>query len=291
MSHKILNSDSIEMLSNSHLDEKIDLTFLDPQFNQNKDYNYFDDNLPDEEYWQLMLKTCRGIYDATSQGGAIYFMQREKNTEQVLKCLRESGWIFQNLIIWKKKTSAVPSNYKYGKQYQIIAFGTKGSSPRVFNKLRISPLLPVNYKFERENGIYVTDVWDDIRELTSGYYAGDEAVRTNEGGRFHKQQSPISLLLRILLSSTGIGDTVFDPFAGIGTTLVVAEQLSRNSIGIEIDPANVDCINQRLTFIREADSIAKYYKDYLYTENLKDIWNPSIVETRRKIKHPHIILI
>lgn len=282
MNYKILHNDSIKLLSNSQLDEKIDLTFLDPPFNQNKDYNYFDDNLPDEEYWQLMLKTCRGIYDATSPGGAIYFMQREKNTEQVLKCLRESGWTFQNLIIWKKKTSAVPSNYKYGKQYQIIAFATKGNSPRVFNKLRISPPLPENYKFERENGIYVTDVWDDIRELTSGYFAGDEAIRTNEGGRFHKQQSPISLLLRILLSSTGIGDTVFDPFAGTGTTLVVAEQLSRKSIGIEIDPANVDCITKRLTFIREADSVAKYYKDYSNTENLKDIWNSSIVETPKK---------
>jgi len=65
---------------------------------------------------------------------------------------------------------------------------------------------------------------------------------------------------------------VFDPFAGTGTTLVVAEQLGRKSIGVEIDPANVKCIDKRLKSIREADSIAKYYKEYINTDNLKEIW-------------------
>jgi len=27
------------------------LTFLDPPFNQGKEYNYFHDSLPDEAYW------------------------------------------------------------------------------------------------------------------------------------------------------------------------------------------------------------------------------------------------
>lgn len=46
----------------------------------------------------------------------------------------------------KKKTSAVPAGYKFRKHYQIIAFATNGINPRVFNKLRISPPLPANYK-------------------------------------------------------------------------------------------------------------------------------------------------
>lgn len=282
MNWKIINTDSIDLLSRNLLAEKVDLTFLDPPFNQNKDYNYFNDDLPDEEYWRLMYEACKGIYNITSEGGAIYFMQREKNSEAVLKCLRESGWSFQNLIIWKKKTSAVPSNNKYGKQYQIIAFATKGVLPRVFNKLRISPPLPAHYKFERVNGVYVTDVWDDIRELTSGYFAGDEAIRDAKGERFHKQQSPIALLLRIILSSSKVDDVVFDPFAGTGTTLVVAEQLGRKSIGIEIDPQNIRCIEQRLNTIRESDSIAKYYNEYIHTENLKEIWGSQKVVVATK---------
>ncbi|MFH2003643.1 MAG: site-specific DNA-methyltransferase [Bacteroidota bacterium] len=269
---KIIQGDCTKFLSEKAFPEKVDFTFLDPPFNQNKDYNYFDDNLPTKEYWEMMHKVCSDIHGNTSVGGAIYFMQREKNAEFVLRCLRESGWSLQNLIIWKKKTSAVPCSKKYGIHYQIIAYATKGS-PRVFNRLRISPPLPANYKYERDNGVYVTDVWDDIRELTSGYFAGGEAIRKSDRERFHKQQSPIALLLRIILSSTKPADVVLDPFAGTGTTLVVAEQLGRKFIGIEIDPDNVQCMKERLNYIRDDDNIEKYYKDFICTENLDEVWH------------------
>ena len=288
MSFKIIQGNCTKELD--RLNTNIDLTFLDPPFNQNKDYNYHNDNLPDEKYWEMMTTVCKGIYEVTSKGGAIYFMQREKNAESVLKCLKETGWIFQNLIIWKKKTSAVPCSNKFGKHYQIIAFATKGAAPRVFNRLRINPPLPSNYKFDRENGVYLTDVWDDIRELTAGYFAGDEALRKSSGDKFHKQQSPLALLLRIILSSTKIGDTVLDPFAGTGTTLVVAEQVGRKSIGIEIDPNNVQCIESRLEVIRESDNIQKFQKDYIYTENLNGIWDVGLDNSAKRHKNKTLSL-
>ena len=271
--YEILEGNCLDILGRNQISQSVDLTFLDPPFNQNKDYAFHNDKLSSEEYWEMMKSVCQHISDVTSDGGAIYFMQREKNTEEVLRCLRESGWTLQNLIIWKKKTSAVPVASKFGKHYQILAYATKGERARVFNRLRISPPLPANYKFERENGVYVTDVWDDIRELTSSYFAGDEAIRLENGERFHKQQSPIALLLRIILSSSQPGDTIFDPFSGTGTTLVSAYQLERNSIGIEIDPKNVSMIKNRVELLREADSVEKYYKDYTYTENLSEIWS------------------
>ncbi|TAL70050.1 MAG: site-specific DNA-methyltransferase [Bacteroidetes bacterium] len=284
--YKIYEGNCLDILS--ILKEKIDLTFLDPPFNQNKEYKFHDDNLSENDYWIMMSEVCKKVFTLTSKGGAIYFMQREKNTEQVLHCLRDTGWTLQNLIIWKKKTSAVPSLNKFGKHYQIIAFATKGEKPRLFNKLRISPPLPPNYKNGYENGIFVTDVWDDIRELTSGYFAGDEAIRNNDGERYHKQQSPVSLLLRIILSSSKIGDTILDPFAGTGTALLVANQLQRQSIGIEIDPENVKCIKTRISKFRESDNINKYYKEYINTENLSELWDVGkqvdIRSNKQKIK-------
>jgi len=288
MSFKIIQGNCTKELD--RLNTNIDLTFLDPPFNQGKEYSEHDDNLPDEVYWQWMQEVCSKVYNLTSQGGAIYFMQREKNAASVLKCLKETGWIFQNLIIWKKKTSAVPCSKKFGKHYQIIAFATKGAAPRVFNRLRINPPLPSNYKFDRENGVYLTDVWDDIRELTAGYFAGDEALRKSSGDKFHKQQSPLALLLRIILSSTKIGDTVLDPFAGTGTTLVVAEQVGRKSIGIEIDPNNVQCIESRLEVIRESDNIQKFQKDYIYTENLNGIWDVGLDNSAKRHKNKTLSL-
>jgi len=170
MKCEIVNSDCEQYL-NSAPSDVFDLTFLDPPFNQKKEYQSHNDDMVSSEYWDWMERICKLIFEHTSQGGAIYFMQREKNVQFLLETLQQTGWTFQNLIIWKKKTSAVPSETRFGKHYQVIAFATKGKNPRVFNKLRIDPPLLVTEKYERPNGMYVTDVWDDIRELTSGYFA------------------------------------------------------------------------------------------------------------------------
>ncbi|MYA71225.1 site-specific DNA-methyltransferase [Candidatus Poribacteria bacterium] len=272
----VLHENCTTALDSSNFATKVDLSFLDPPFNQDKAYNAWDDNMPPEKYWEWMRDICAKVYALTSDGGAIYFMQREKNTEFVLRCLRDAGWTFQNLIIWKKKTSAVPGVKRFGKHYQVIAFATKGKTPRVFHRLRIDPPLPAGYKHARENGMFVTDVWDDIRELTSGYFAGDEALRDADGNRLHKQQAPIQLLLRIILSSTNPGDVVLDPFAGSGTTLVVAEQLGRKSVGIELDSQNVALIENRLAERRESDDVSRFFKDYACTPDLEAIWGKTM---------------
>ena len=270
MHYQVIQGDCASYLAQT--DAVFDLTFLDPPFNQGKAYAYHEDDLPSEAYWAWMSAICRRIFERTREGGALYFMQREKNAESTLRCLRESGWTLQNLIIWKKKTSVVPSAQRYGKHYQIIAFVTKGEKPRLFNRLRIDPPLPENYRHKRKQGVYVTDVWDDIRELTSGYFAGDEAIRTAQGERFHKQQSPLELLVRIILTSLQCGDLVFDPFAGTGTTLVAATQLRRKAIGVEIDPENVQCIQARLAVLRPSDSVERFYASYICIKHLERIW-------------------
>lgn len=42
------------------------------------------------------------------------------------------------------------------------------------------------------------------------------------------------------------GETVLDPFCGSGTTNVVASQLGRNSVGIDINPFSVDMASRRV---------------------------------------------
>ena len=270
METKLIHSNIGDYLKS--VKDKFDMTFMDPPFNQGKDYIGHDDNMLDFEYWGWIGLICSTIYEQTNDGGCIYFMQREKNTKDVILALTNAGWKFQNMIIWKKKTSAVPQANRYGKQFQVIVFATKGDRPRVFNKLRIDPPLLVTEKIKRENGMFVTDVWDDIRELTSGYFAGDEPLKTDDGQRFHKQQAPIKLLTRMILSSTNPGDTVFDPFCGTATTNIVSKQLNRDSIGIDINSINIEMGQKRLDNIRGCDDILKFRNDYSCTSNLDDIW-------------------
>jgi len=98
-------------------------------------------------------------------------------------------------------------------------------------------------------------------------------LRTPTGERFHKQQSPIALLLRILLAASLPEDWVLDPFAGTGTTAVVTKQLGRHCLAIEIDPENVAMIERRLAAQREADAILPLRSYYRFTANLDEIWN------------------
>ena len=295
MIYDVIEGDCEEILpslKNKEYFKGIHLTFLDPPFNQGKKYNSHFDNMPEEEYWNWMERVIKKIYDLTVDGGAMYFMQREKNAEYVLRTLRKTGWNFQNLIIWNKLTSAIPSNIRFNKKYQVIAFFTKGNKPLTFNNLRYEPPLLAMHEYERETGIYLTDIWDDIRELTSGYFAGGEAIRiennnlfSKEGERFHKQQSPIELLTRIILTSSNIGDFILDPFAGTGVTAIVAKQLKRNSISIEIDPLNVNAIEKRLQLMRRDDSVDRFFNSYIYSKNLDEIWVIDNETTQLKLEN------
>lgn len=55
------------------------------------------------------------------------------------------------------------------------------------------------------------------------------------------------LVATFLRRYTRPGDLVFDPFAGFGTTLIVAEALGRIPLGIEIEAARVAYIRGQLT--------------------------------------------
>ena len=58
---------------------------------------------------------------------------------------------------------------------------------------------------------------------------------------------PEALLERIIKASSNENDIVFDPFAGTGTTLVVAKKLNRRFIGIEKSPSYYKMVKERLS--------------------------------------------
>jgi len=53
--------------------------------------------------------------------------------------------------------------------------------------------------------------------------------------RNHPYKKPYSLIKRLVLNHTDVGDTVYDPFAGSGTTLEVCRDTGRFGTGSEID--------------------------------------------------------
>jgi len=59
---------------------------------------------------------------------------------------------------------------------------------------------------------------------------------TGASTREHPAPYPLELAYRLVRMFSFVGDTVLDPLAGSGTTLLAAAKADRNSIGIEIEP-------------------------------------------------------
>jgi len=74
---------------------------------------------------------------------------------------------------------------------------------------------------------------------------------------------PEGLVRRIVHLASDPGDVVFDPFAGIGTTLAIAEALGRKPLGFELNSEYIDYYEDhvRPTALREVGSVQSTLQD------------------------------
>ena len=61
----------------------------------------------------------------------------------------------------------------------------------------------------------------------------------------HPTQKPLECMARPIRNHGKVGDLVYDPFLGSGTTLIAAEKMKRKCYGIELDPEFCDVIIKR----------------------------------------------
>ncbi len=166
---------------------------------------------------------------------------------------------FQNEIIWNYHRFSRNSGRRFARMNDIIFFYSKGNK-NTFNfqyaerrkssveekgwdtvvdkgvkKLLIYDMEKVQQAgidFERYDKVVTTkkldpamgQVWSDIQFLNS-----QAKERTG-----YPTQKPVALYKRIVAASSNEGDLVLDPFCGCGTTLMAAEELGRQWIGIDL---------------------------------------------------------
>ncbi|MBU1143665.1 MAG: site-specific DNA-methyltransferase [Firmicutes bacterium] len=125
------------------------------------------------------------------------------NSDKMIFALREgflqAGFRFTQLLIWAK-THAVVGRMDYLPQHELIMYGWYGTHK--FHKSKDKSVL-----------IY---------------------PKPNKS-KWHPTMKPIGLLRRMILNSSKIGDTVYDPFGGSGSTLIACEHTNRKCVMVEAD--------------------------------------------------------
>jgi DNA modification methylase len=63
--------------------------------------------------------------------------------------------------------------------------------------------------------------------------------------KYHPSTKPLSLIRRLILNNSQIGEVVYDGFGGSGTTLLVSEETRRKCLMVEIDEEYINTIIAR----------------------------------------------
>ncbi|MDP9412107.1 MAG: restriction endonuclease [Actinomycetota bacterium] len=92
--------------------------------------------------------------------------------------------------------------------------------------------VPSEMAAEESSGVRMDDVWD--------------IGRVPPIKQLFPTEKPPALLARVIEASSNPGDVVLDPFCGCGTTIVVAQEMGRQWIGIDITHLAVNLIKHRL---------------------------------------------
>jgi site-specific DNA-methyltransferase (adenine-specific) len=149
------------------------------------------------------------LYRVLKEGSHAYIMCNNKNLRDMLIETEKAGFNIFKTLIWAKN-SAITNMY-YMDSHEYIIFCRKGNAKRI-NNCGTKSVLNVD----------------------------------NPRNKVHPTEKPIELMSILISNSSNVNDLVFDPFMGVGSTGVAAQELGRNFIGIEKDKQYYDVADERL---------------------------------------------
>ena len=189
--------------------------------------------------------------------GSIY-LHCDPTASHYLKAVMDAifGWKqFRNEVIWQYRTGGISRRW-FARKHDNLLFYSKSDS-YVFDLPRETSrdlarfnltdddgrryYVKAGNRYYADAGVAVADVWDiapvrNVSKERMGY----------------PTQKPLALYERIIEASSNVGDIVLDPFAGCATTLVAAERLQRQWVGMDIWDGAHQVVEQRL---REATGL------------------------------------
>jgi site-specific DNA-methyltransferase (adenine-specific) len=170
---------------------------------------------------------------------------------------RSMGLCLRNRVIWYY-TFGVHCTKKFSRSHTTLLYFVKDPKRFTFNAdaIRVPSARQSVYADKRAHsrGRVPDDTWilrpqgapDRFAPDHDTWYFPRVCGTFKERAGWHGCQMPEQLLGRIIRACSNEGQLVLDPFAGSGTTLVVAKKLGRRYLGFEISPAYVAKAQRRL---------------------------------------------
>ena len=246
--------------------DSVDLIYLDPPFFSNRQYEViwgdeaevrsFQDRWEGGIYHYVdwMRERVMEMWRVLKPTGSFYFHCDWHASHYIKVMLDEvlGAEHFQNEIIWYYRGGGV-SPKRFGRRHDNIFLYTKGKSWTC----NVDPLRTpyseetterLRYKARSFRGDKVYDSYEPnpLGKHPDDVLAIQPTMPSSKERWGYPTQKPERLLQAFILGSSNPGDIVLDPFAGCGTTLVVAQQTGREWIGIDISPTACNLVQRRM---------------------------------------------
>lgn len=231
----ILNEDCLITLRQME-SESIDLVITSPPYDNMRNYGH------DTKFMFQLI--CRELCRAIKKGGVIVWVvndQTIKGSETLTSFKQaysfvDNGLNLHDTMIWKKPNPIPTQSTRYQQAFEYMFVFSKGK-PKTFNPIKIkSKCAGVKVKKHRavksshnynNEGVYEVaemKMIDNVWEIAN--------VKNNSK---HPAIFPKELVKRHIETWSNENDFIYDPFAGSGTTLIVAKEMNRNYLGNEIN--------------------------------------------------------
>lgn len=260
MWNQVYTGDSLQLLAEVPK-AAIDLVFADPPFNIGYEYDRYDDSRAKEDYLHWTESWLKQVQRVLKPTGSLFVAIGDEYAAEMKIRLDALGLTMRNWIIWHY-TFGVNCKRKFNRSHAHIFYYVMNPKQFTFNPegIRVPSARMTTYADRRANpvGKLPDDTWVLRPQETDLHFAPDSdtwsvsrVCGTFKERTSHPCQMPEALLERIVRVASSPGEIVLDPFAGSGTTLVVAKKLGRKYLGFELSEQYAAGIEDRLDAIKE----------------------------------------
>ncbi len=261
----ILVGDCVELMD-ALPESSIDMVFADPPYNLqlggelhrpnnskvdgvDDAWDQFDGFAAYDTFTRDWLNAARRVL---KPDGTLWVIGSYHNIYRVGAILQDIGFWMLNDVIWRK-TNPMPNfrGRRFTNAHETLLWCARSQNSK--------------YQFNYDAMKALNDDLQMRSDWLLPLCTGAERLKKN-GKKAHPTQKPETLLYRVVLSSTEVGDVVLDPFFGSGTTGAVAKQLGRNYIGLERDPDYAKLAGKRLARIQRVSD-----EEFVRTPTKKDL--------------------